>query len=399
MRARDATDADEVILMWAQGTRRGIFTPVSYPSRQVRCAVNKSLKDRALALHRQAIVIDGHSDILSALADGRMRLSQRVEVEPPDTWRGADFVRLPPETTPYDPSPYSVWYECIGQYDIPRFREGGVTAEVLAIFISDAHAHRPLERGLDMAAALHREIAANPHTLLLATTGADIRRAKAEGKTALLLSFEGVEPLERSLTRLEIFYRLGLRMVSLTHSRRNAFADGTQLGVQAGGLTSLGRDLIRRLNELGIVIDLAHLSDAGVWEVLALSKAPVIYSHTTVAAMPGYKSGLIDRDTRRGTTKLRALAENGGVACAIFVAQPDVEAIVDDLDAMIQHVGDDHVGLGSDFVSLAHAPSGLEDISKLPVVTEAMLRRGYGEQTILKVLGGNLLRVLERVIG
>jgi membrane dipeptidase len=285
----------------------------------------------------------------------------------------------------------------MGQYDIPRWREGGVTAQVMAIFIGDDHLHRPLERALDMVAAFHREIEANPDTLLLATTADDVRRAKAEGKTALLLSFEGGEPLGRDLNLLEIFYRLGLRMISLTHSRRNFLADGTQLSTQTGGLTHLGRDLVRRMNELGMVIDLAHLSDAGVWEILELSKDPVIYSHTTVAEMPGYKTGLTDPDPNKETTKLKALAAQGGVACAIFVAQPDVEAVVDDIDAMIQHVGDDHVGLGSDFVSLAHAPKGLEDISRLPAVTEAMVRRGFSDETILKVLGGNLLRVFEQV--
>ncbi len=120
----------------------------------------------------------------------------------------------------------------------------------------------------------------------LAEAGADI--------AILDLSLEGAEPLGQNLNLLDVFYRLGLRMVSLTHSRRNAWADGTQLEVQTGGLTYSGRELIRRMNELGIVIDLAHLSDAGVWEVLARSQAPVIYSHTAVAAMP-------DRTSRRRT--------------------------------------------------------------------------------------------------
>jgi len=360
--------------------------------------MSDTLHAQALDLHRRAIVIDGHSDILSALADGRMRLKDRVAVEPPDAWHGAPYVRVPPPTTPYDPSPYSVWFECIGQYDIPRFREGGVTAQVMAIFMGEEHLHRPLARALDMVAAFHRELDANPDTLLLATTAADIRRAKAEDKTALLLSFEGAEPLEQDLNLLEIFYRLGLRMISLTHSRRNALADGTQLGVRTGSLTHLGRAVIQRMNELGMVIDLAHLADEGVWEVLERSTAPVIYSHTTVANTPGYKTGLLDVDPQRGTTKLRALAANGGVAGAIFVAQPDAAAIVDDIERMVQHVGDDHVSLGSDFVSLAHAPAGLEDISRLPVLTEELLRRRYGEETILKILGGNLLRVFEQVL-
>ncbi len=356
------------------------------------------LPDRAKALHHQAFVIDGHSDILSALADGRMRLRDRVEVEPPETWQGASYVKMPPNLTPYNPSPYSVWYECMGQYDIPRWRAGGVTAQVTAIFVGEDHLHRPLECALDMVAAFHHEIEANPDTLLLATTAGDIRRAKAEDKTALLLSFEGGEPLRRNLNLLDIFYRLGLRMISLTHSRRNDLADGTQLNIQTGGLTHLGRELIGRANELGMVIDLAHLSDAGVWEVLERSKAPVIYSHTTVAETPGYKSGLTAIDPLRETSKLRMLADKGGVACAIFVAQPDVDAIVNDIEAMIEQVGDDHVGIGSDFVSLAHAPPGLEDISRLPALTEAMMRRGFSDETVLKVLGGNLLRVFEQVL-
>lgn len=358
-----------------------------------------SASSRALALHRRATVIDGHCDILSGLADGRMHLRDRVYVEPPDTWQGADYVRMPPEPSPYPITPYDTWFECIGQYDIPRFREGGITAEVMAIFISDDHLHRSLERALDMVTAFHREIDANPDTVLHATTSADIRRAKTEDKTALLLGFEGVEPLGRNLNLLGVFYRLGLRIASLTHSRRNAFADGTQLNVAAGGLTELGRRLIRRMNELGIVIDLAHLSDVGFWEVLSLSTAPVVLSHTTVPGMPGYKAGLLDVDPVHGTTKLKALARNGGVAGAIFVAQPSVAAIVDDIEAMIDHVGDDHVAIGSDFVSLAHVPIGLEDISKLPIVTEEMVRRGFTDETILKVLGGNFLRVFEQVLG
>ncbi len=357
-----------------------------------------SVPSRALELHRRAIVIDGHCDILSGLADGRMHLKDRVYVEPPDVWQGADYVRMPLEISPYPITPYDTWFECIGQYDIPRFRDGGITAEVMAIFISDDHLHRSLERALDMIAAFHREIDANPDTILQATTAADIRRAKAEDKTALLLSFEGGEPLGRNLNLLDIFYRLGLRMVSLTHSRRNFLADGTQLNVATGGLTDLGRRLIVRMNELGVVIDLAHLNDVGLWEVLSLSTAPIVLSHTTVPGTPGYKTGLLDVDPVHGTTKLKALAQNGGVAGVLFVAQPSIEAIVDDIEAIIQHVGDDHVAFGSDFVSLAHAPTGLEDISKMPAVTEAMARRGFKDETMLKVLGGNFLRVFEQVL-
>jgi membrane dipeptidase len=287
----------------------------------------------------------------------------------------------------------------MGQYDIPRFREGGVTAQVMAIYMGEEHLGAPLQRALDMAAVFHREIEANLDTLLLATTAADIRRAKAENKTALMLSFEGAEPLERNPNLIEIFYRLGLRMVSLTHSRRNALADGTQMHVQVGGLTDFGKAMIRRMNQLGIVIDLAHLADPGIWEILDLSEAPVILSHTNVrAGSPGYKAGVLEVEPRRGKTKLQAIAEKGGLMGVIFWNQADIDTIIDELDAAIQHVGDDYVALGTDFFSLELAPRGLEDISKLSALTERLIQRGFSDETILKILGGNYLRVFEQIL-
>lgn len=353
----------------------------------------------ARALHDRAIVIDGHSDILVALADGRMRLNERVQVDPPETWQGAAYASARMLATPYQLSAYSLWYGCMGQYDIPRFREGGLTAQVMAIYMGEEHLGAPLQRGLDMAAVFHREIEANPDTLLLATTAADIRRAKAENKTALMLSFEGGEPLERNPNLIEIFYRLGLRMVSLTHSRRNFLADGTQMNVQTGGLTGFGRDMIRRMNELGIVIDLAHLADTGIWEILDLSAAPVILSHTNVrAGSPGYRAGALEVHPKRGKTKLQAIAEKGGLMGIIFWNQADIDTIVDELDAAIQHVGDDYVALGTDFFSLELAPRGLEDISKLPALTERLVQRGFSDETILKLLGENYLRVFDQIL-
>jgi membrane dipeptidase len=353
----------------------------------------------AAELHRRAFVIDGHSDILVALADGRTRLNERLNIEPPETWQGAEYARAAMMATPYQLSPYSLWFGCLGQYDIPRFQEGGVTAQVMAIYLEEHHLGAPLQRALDMVAVFHREIEANPDTVLLATTAADVRRAKAEGKTALILSFEGGEPLERDPNLIEIFYRLGLRMVSLTHSRRNFLADGTQMNINTGGLTDFGRQMIRRMNELGILIDLAHLADPGVWEILDLSEAPVILTHTQVrAGSPGYKAGVLEVEPRRGVTKLQAIARAGGLMGVIFWSQADIDTVVDELDAAIQHVGDDYVALGSDFYSQERAPRGMEDISKLPALTERMVQRGFSDDTILKILGGNYMRVFEQVL-
>jgi membrane dipeptidase len=153
------------------------------------------------------------------------------------------------------------------------------------------------------------------------------------------------------------------------------------------------------MNQRGIVIDLAHLSDPGIWEILELSEAPVILSHINVrSGSPGYRAGLLEYNPERGTTKLKALAATGGLAGVIFWGQPDIDAVADEIEAAIQHAGDDYVALGSDFFSLEGAPRGLEDMSKLPALTERLLRRGYGDATISKILGGNLLRVFEQVL-
>lgn len=351
-------------------------------------------------LHRNAIVVDGHSDILNLLADRRLRLCDHPDVPLPADWPSHLFSPSPTAlTTPYQLSPYTTWFQCLGQYDIPCFQAGGLTAQVLAIYVDDAYLANPLERALAMVAAFHRELAENPETLLYATTAADIRRAKASAKTALLLSFEGGEPLGRNLDLVEVFYRLGLRMISLTHSRRNALADGTQMQITTGGLTHLGRELIGRMNELGMLIDLAHLSDTGIWEVLELSRDPVLLTHTNIRkGVPGYRAGLTERHPQYGVSKLEAIAAKGGAVGVIFWGQPDIEAIVDEIDAIIQHVGDNHVTLGSDFYGFEQAPLGLEHIGKLPALTEALRKRGYSDTTILKILGENMLRVFEAVL-
>jgi membrane dipeptidase len=166
-----------------------------------------------------------------------------------------------------------------------------------------------------------------------------------------------------------------------------------------GGLTTLGREAVRRMNDLGIIIDLAHLSDTCIWEVLELSTSPVILSHTNIrSGTPGYRLGVLETDPRHGRSKLQALANIGGLIGVVFWNQADVATLADEIDAAVQHVGEDYVALGTDFYSLEKAPVGLEDISKLPALTEALLRRGYEDRTILKILGENYLRVFDTVL-
>jgi membrane dipeptidase len=353
----------------------------------------------ASALHQAAIVVDAHCDILIPITDGICRLGERAQIPRPEEWRGLPGFRADQRPTPYQHSDYAWWFTCAGQYDIPSFKAGGVTAQVTAAYISDKYLSRPVERALAMIAALHREIAANPHDLLLIEKTDDILLAKREGKTGLLLAFEGAEPLGPDLKLLEAYHALGLRMVGLTHSRRNLWADGTQTDTETGGLTNQGRELIRKLNQLGIIIDLAHLNDLGFWQVLELSATPPILSHTSlIRSDVGYRAPLTAIHPTRNVSKMRALAARGGVAGLIFWNYPSVDAIVDDIMSLIEHAGEDHVGLASDFFSVEAVPPGLEDISGLPRVTEALLARGLSDTVVLKILGNNWLRIFREII-
>jgi membrane dipeptidase len=350
---------------------------------------------RAAELHRRAIVIDGHSDILIPIADGKARLGEWMQVPDPQTWQP------PPGATGDDVfSAHTAYFGPAGQYSLPQLQSGGVTAQVCAIYLEDRHLDRALQRGLEMTGWLHCEVEENADLELL-TSVADIHRAKREGKCGVILAFEGLEALGSDLRLLDLYYKLGLRMAGLTHSRRNLFADGMQWDTHTGGLTALGRQAVQRMNELGIVIDLAHLNQAGFWDILELSRDPVVLSHSSARPYFPFQAGLHPRyppaDVTRGRERLEALARNGGVFGVIFYRQTDLEAIVADIEHVIDRIGPEHVGLGSDFYGVDNAPRGLEDISRLPALTEALLRRGHSDEVVLKILGGNYLRVFEQV--
>jgi membrane dipeptidase len=288
----------------------------------------------------------------------------------------------------------------MGQYSIPQFLGGGLTVQVCAIYLEDQRLERALERGLEMTWWLHRE-AEEHENFELVTTVADIQRIKRQGKCGGILAFEGFEPLGFDLRFLDLFYKLGLRMASLTHSRRNFFADGRQPDVQTGGLTALGRQAVQRMNELGIVIDLAHLNHVGFWEVLELSRSPVVLSHiSTRKFFPLHAEASAmypEVELARGRERLEALARNGGVVGIIFYNQGDLDDVVADIEYIMDLIGPDHVGLGSDLYGVERAPQGLEDISRLPAITRRLVQRGHSDEVILKVLGGNYMRVFEQV--
>lgn len=360
---------------------------------------------RAEDLHRRAIVIDGHSDILIPVTDGKMSLADRVAVP------GLDWpvpAGLAGPFSKFGFSPHTIWFSCMGQYDLPRWQEGGVTSQLCAIYLDDNWLRDPFRRGMEMAWNL-RDQAARTDGLVLATTAREIRQAKQDGTVALVLTFEGCDALAGDPRMLDLYHRMGLRAASLTHTRRNAYADGCWAAERQGGLTALGRQVIERLNQLGIVIDLVHIGEVGFWEVLEMTDRPVILSHSTSTQFPDTSpegqelaGGKLPRprlELPRDRKKLEAIARNGGVLGLIHFAHKSLANVVRDIETALDVMGPDHIGLGSDYYGLEFAPQGLEDISKVPRLTDALVARGHSDEVILKFLGENYLRVFEQVWG
>ena len=358
------------------------------------------------ALHRRAIVVDGHSDILIPVTEGKMSLGDRVAVPGLD-WEAPPGLGNTPLIR-FGMGPHAAWFGCMGQYDLPRWQEGGITAQLCAVYLDDDWLSDPFRRGMEMVWNLHDQVARHDD-LVLATTVHHIRQAKDDGKVALVLTFEGCEPLGTDPRFLDLYHRLGLRSASLTHTRRNIFADGCWAADRKGGLTAAGREVVQHLDRLGIVIDLVHIGEAGFWEILDLTDRPVILSHTTPTMFPDTSpesrdlvGGKLPRprlELPRDRAMLEAIAKNGGVLGLIHVAHRDLDSVVRDIETALDVMGADHVGLGSDHYGLELAPSGLEDISKVPRLTEALVARGHSDDVILKFLGENYLRVFEEVLG
>ena len=357
-------------------------------------------------LHRSAIVVDGHSDILIPVTEGKMHLGERVDVPDLD-WEAPPGLESSPLVR-FGLGPHTVWFGCMGQYDLPRWQEGGVTAQLCAVYLDDDWLRDPVRRGFEMVWNMHEQIDRHD-ALTLATTVGDIRRAKDEGKVALVLTFEGCEALGTDPRFLDLYYRLGLRAASLTHTRRNVFADGCWAAQRRGGLTALGREAVQRMERLGIVIDLVHIGEVGFREILEMATKPVILSHTTPTMFPDTASeaqdllgGALPRprlELPRDRWMLDAIADNGGVLGMIQVTHRDLDSVVRDIETALDVMGPDHIGLGSDHYGKELAPAGLEDISKTPRLTDALAARGHSDETILKFLGENYLRVFAEVWG
>ncbi len=354
----------------------------------------------AAELHKRAIVIDCHSDVLIPIADGYVRLGKQVEIPDPERWQ-------PPFEIAGGVSQEGYWplnnrFGCIGQYSLPQFLAGGLTAQVCAVFVKDHELVNALQRSLEMVWWMRHEADEN-EAFELVTTVADLHRLKGEGKCGGIMALEGLEPIRHDVKFLDLFYALGTRMAGMAHNRRNTYADGTQVNVHPGGLTDLGKRAVERMNELGIIVDVAHMNQVCFWETLEITQAPVVLSHGSaqrVFPLTAEDSPLHTvRDVSRGPERLEALARNGGVFGVFFLNRGDVDGVVAEIEYLLDVVGPDHVGLGSDLYGFEWAPNGLEDMSKLPALTQRLVERGHSDEIILKILGRNFVRVFEQVWG
>lgn len=317
-------------------------------------------------LHFDALVIDGHCDSIGdQLMHGR--------------WLG--------ERSPG------------GHIDLPRLHAGGVDAQFFACFVPFVfQRHGAVTHAMERLDQLHLLAERHPDRFVIARTAADIRRAKAEGKIAGILGLEGAEALDASIGVLRQFYRLGVRNVGLAWNHRNAACDGTSETRSRGGLTNFGVQVVETCNQLGMLIDVSHLSSVGLEDVLAISRQPIIASHSNARALCDHVRNLTDG-------QLEAIAANGGVVGVTFVdaflrdnGRPGVDDVVRHIEYMLTRIGADHVAIGSDFDGCTPPPE-LADVTRYPAITMRLQARGHSETTIRKILGGNFLRVFEAVCG
>lgn len=336
-------------------------------------------------LHHRAVVADAHNDLLMAVA-----------ARPPKRW--GSFFR-------------ERW--------LPQLREGGIDIQVLPVFIDDQY--RPegaLRQTLRMIECAHVLSEANADQVALCLNGADIDAALAEDRIALVLALESAPGIDASVELFPTLFRLGVRIASIAHWGRTPLADGSREDATGSRLTAPGVEALREMERLGMLFDISHLGASGVAHVLELATRPLIATHSCARALRDHHRNLTD-------DQIRGVAATGGLVCVNFVpdfltdaqAKVHVDRVVDHIEHIVSVAGVDHVGLGSDFVREVMADvmppccenlddedpmfdfSGLEGPGGMPLVTEALVRRGLPEADILKILGGNMRQLMTENMG
>ena len=363
--------------------RGGAPAPSSGQAAKKKPAAESSAA-RAARIHKEAIVVDTHIDTTMML--GR---------------EGWDFmVRHQP-----------VKGEDSNHVDLPRIKEGGLDAAFFSIYMPGTiTGPEAVKRSLILIDHVRSLAEKHPNEIVLATTAAEVRAAHKAGKFAALMGMEGGHMIDDSLAVLRDYQRLGVRYLTLSHSVNTNWSDSSGDTPKHNGLTDFGKDVVRELNRLGMLVDISHVSDKTFWDAMETSRAPLVASHSSLRSISGHPRNMTD-------DMIRALGGKGGVIMINYsrsflsdelyqaglnnvpmAQRPTVswEKIVEHIDHAAKLVGAAHVGLGSDFDGTA-VPDGMDDVSMLPKITAALLDKGYSEQDVKNILGENILRLLERV--
>lgn len=363
---------------------------------------------RVERLHREALVWDAHSDIVQSIMLQGLDMSKK---------------------------------NSFSFQDLPRMEEGGLDVQIFALWTDRIYAPRKsARRTLQMLDVMLETIDETSDKMELAMTAADIERIVKSGKIAALIAIEGGHAIEDDLKLLSVYHRLGVSSMTLTHTNSLSWADSSGDEALSDGLNSFGEDVVREMNRLGMVIDISHVSDATFYDVLKISRHPVMASHSNCRT-------LCDHTRNMSDDMIKALAENGGVICITFVPDyttqlykdaravarleankksqtkavrpdnldewakqreleprilpdipfPTVDDVINQIDYAVKLVGVDYVAIGHDYSVMYRGPTGLEDVSKYQNLTKGLLERGYSERDIRKILGENLLRVWKKV--
>ena len=371
---------------------------------------------QALKIHKKAIIVDGHNDIPSPMVDEDFDLA-------------TDSVgKFHADGDPF-------------HTDLNRFKKSGITGEFFSIYVSGSTLKTggAMRRAMEMIDATNREVEKHPNELLACTTAADIHRAKKLNKVCVLMGIEGGYAIENSLFALRNFYRLGVRYMTLTHNVSHDWADAHRDEAKNNGLSEFGKTVVREMNRLGMLVDISHVSVKTMSDVLDVSTAPIIASHSGARGVNDHTRNVPDEILKR-------IATNGGVIMINFYPsfldartnkeenersaklKPQTDAlkeqfkdnpaafneaerklfaenliyiapytrIVDHIDHIKKIAGIDYVGIGSDYDGIPFLPAGMNGMEDLPLVTYEMLKRGYTETEIRKVLGENFLRAFSK---
>lgn len=319
------------------------------------------------------------------------------------------------DAAPGDVAAYGLRGETPGHTDIPRLQAGMVGAQFWSVYIP----YSAVEEGaakvqLEQIDIANRIFQLHPDVFEQARTASDVERIFGEGKIASILGMEGGHAIENSLGALRAFYAMGVRYMTLTHSNNIDWADSCCEPAEHGGLTEFGKEVVREMNRLGMIVDLSHVSPETMHDALDVAEAPVLFSHSSARAVTDHPRNVPD-------DVLRRLPENGGVVMITFVPSfinedvmkwgalpreerertPQPRATMEDVIRHIEHVrkvaGIDHVGIGADYDGISTVPVGLEDVSTYPALFAELARRGWTDEELRKLAGENVLRVMREV--